>query len=80
MRVPRNGKMCKDKWNVLNFDYKKLVHYHKRIRHLPPLWDLTMEEWEKYHLLCHFNKKSSETINAFQGKIIINTLIHVQDL
>jgi hypothetical protein len=52
MRVPRNGKMCKDKWNVLNFDYKKLVHNHKGTKHLPSLWDLTMEKWEKYHLLC----------------------------
>jgi hypothetical protein len=27
--IPRNGIMCKDKWSVLNFDYKKFVNYHK---------------------------------------------------
>jgi hypothetical protein len=44
----RNGKMCKDKWNVLNFDYKKLVDCHKGTRHHASFWDLTMEEWERY--------------------------------
>jgi hypothetical protein len=30
-KMPRSGKMCKDKWNGLNFDYKKFLDYHKGI-------------------------------------------------
>jgi len=30
---PQNNKMCKDKWNNLNLNYKKIVDYHKGIRH-----------------------------------------------
>ncbi len=32
-KCQRNGKMCKDKWAGLNYDYKKLLDYHKRTRH-----------------------------------------------
>lgn len=24
-----NGKMCKDKWNFLNDNYKKILYYHE---------------------------------------------------
>ncbi len=32
-KIPLNGKMCKDKWNGLNSDYKRLSNYHKGIGH-----------------------------------------------
>jgi len=32
-KVPHNGKMCKDKWNGFNFEYKKVVDYHARTCH-----------------------------------------------
>jgi len=41
--------MCKDKWNGLNYDYKKVSNYHSNIGHHIPFWDLTMEEHEKHH-------------------------------
>lgn len=47
----KKWKMCKNKWNVMNFDYKKLVDYHKGTKHLPSFWELTMEKWEEYHWL-----------------------------
>jgi hypothetical protein len=31
IKNPRSRTMCKDNWNVLNFDYKKLADYHKGI-------------------------------------------------
>jgi hypothetical protein len=30
---PQNNKMCKDKWNDLNLNYKKIVDYRKGIKH-----------------------------------------------
>jgi hypothetical protein len=32
-KCQRNGKMCEDKWNALNFDYKILSDYHKGTKH-----------------------------------------------
>lgn len=32
-KCQRNGKMCEDKWVGLNYDYKKLLDYHKGTRH-----------------------------------------------
>jgi hypothetical protein len=28
-----NGKMCKDKWNCLNGNYKNITNYHKGLGH-----------------------------------------------
>jgi hypothetical protein len=51
--MPRNGEMCKDKWNGLNFDYKKLLDYHKGTGHQTSFLELTMEEHKfKYINSC----------------------------
>jgi hypothetical protein len=57
--------MCKDKWNSLNFDYKKLIDYHKGIRNHTYFWDLSFDKKENFHLPCQFNKKLYELIKAF---------------
>jgi hypothetical protein len=44
LKVPYNGKMCKDKWNGLNSNYKKVVDYHVGTSHHIPFWDLTIEK------------------------------------
>jgi hypothetical protein len=46
-KIPRNEKMCKDKWNGLNMTIKK---FQIIIGHPTPCWDLIMEEHEKHHL------------------------------
>jgi hypothetical protein len=79
-KVPRNKKMCKDKWNGLNYDYKKLLDYHKGIGHHNSFLDLFTKERNQQRLLRAFNKECYETIETFQGECIINALIHVQDL
>jgi hypothetical protein len=79
-KVPRNKKMCKDKWNGLNYDYKKLLDYHKGIGHHNSFLDLFTKERNQQHLLQAFNKECYETIETFQGERIINALVYVQDL
>jgi hypothetical protein len=32
-KIPYNGKMCNDKWNYINSDYKKIFNYHKSTKH-----------------------------------------------
>ncbi len=57
--------MCKDEWNRFNFDYKKLSSYHKGTRDHISFWGMTVEECDKHHLSCQFNKKINETIEIF---------------
>ncbi len=45
-----NGKMCKNQWNGLNSNYKRVSNFHLSIGHHTPLWDLVMEKHEKHHL------------------------------
>jgi hypothetical protein len=45
-----NGRRCKDKRNSLNSNYIRVSNFHLSIGHHTPLWDLIMEEHEKYHL------------------------------
>jgi hypothetical protein len=49
--------MCKDKWNSLNIDYKKVSNYHKGIHNHICLWDVVSKEKEGYHLFRQFNQK-----------------------
>ncbi len=39
-----------------------------------------MEECDKHHLLCQFNKEFYEVIEAFQGEHIINASPQLKDL
>jgi hypothetical protein len=55
MWVPKNGKMCKVKWNRFNFNYKKL-DYHKGIGNHILFWEMITKEHDKHHLLHQFNK------------------------
>jgi hypothetical protein len=79
-KIPRNVKMCKDKWNGLNSYYKKLSNYHKGTSHHTLLWEMILEEHNQYYLRRQFNKEFYEAIEAFQGKWIIIVPIHVRDL
>ncbi len=80
VRILQNGKMCKDKGNELNSYYKKLLDYHKGISHHMSLWEMILEEWDRYHLPRESNKEFYEAIKAFQSKWIINVLIRMKDL
>jgi hypothetical protein len=42
MKVPKNKTMCKD--SKLNFNYKKLLDYHKGTKHHASFCQLSMEE------------------------------------
>ncbi len=48
--MPRNGTMCKDKWNGINLDFKKLSNYHKGTKHHTLYWELTTDKHDNYHL------------------------------
>ncbi len=41
-----NGKMDKDKWNALNFNFKKIANYYKGIDHNTSFWDSIIYKWE----------------------------------
>lgn len=40
-KFARDGTMCKDKWNSLNSNNKKLIDYHKGIENHTYFWDLS---------------------------------------
>jgi hypothetical protein len=63
-RIVRIGKMCKDKWNMLNFDFKKILNYHTQIGHHTSFWDLIMEKHDKHHLPRQFNKEFYNVIES----------------
>lgn len=50
MWMMQNGGMCKDKWNKLNLDYKKISNYHKGTSRNISFWDLTIDKLDKFHL------------------------------
>jgi len=52
----RNTKMCKDKWNGLNFNYNKLSNYHKGIKHQSYFWEPTIKEHNEHDFPWQFNK------------------------
>lgn len=52
VREPRTKKICKRKQNKLNYDFKKLANYPKGIKHIPLVWELTIEECNNKHLPC----------------------------
>ncbi len=79
-KTTRNGKMCKDKWNSINGDYKKIFDCHKGMGHNTSYWDLSLEDWDKFHLPKQFNENCYNTIKVFQGEKNINDLLHMKDL
>jgi hypothetical protein len=66
VRVPKNGKMCKDKWNRLNYNHKKL-DYHKGIGNHFFFWEMIAKEHDKHHLPHQFNKYFFDAIETFEG-------------
>ncbi len=42
--------MCKDKWNYINKEQKKINNSHKVARHNTLYWAMNLEDCEKYHL------------------------------
>ncbi len=79
-KVPRNNKLWEDKWNGLNFNYKKLSNYHQGIGHHTSFQELSKQECDQHHLPWALNRKAYEAIKAFQGECIINAHVHVRDL
>lgn len=79
-QVPQNSKTCKDKWNGLHSNYKKIAYYHKGIDHNTSYWELVVDECDKFHLPRQFGCEFYEAIDMFQGKKNVNKPIHVKDL
>jgi hypothetical protein len=80
IKNPRSGTMCKDNWNVLNFNYKKLADYHKGTGNHTSFWELSFEKKERFHLPFHFNQKFYNAIEAFQGEKAIYVPFHMRDV
>jgi len=61
-KFARDGTMCKDKWNSLNSNNKKLIDYHKGIEII-----LTFGIYPLIYIYVpfQFNKKFYELIEAF---------------
>ncbi len=78
--TPRINKMCKDKWNYIHGDYKRILDYHTSIGNNTSHWDLTFKEWDIFHLPKQYNENYYNAIEAFQGEKGINVPIHVKDL
>jgi hypothetical protein len=49
-RILRNEKICKDKWNRINSNYKNFFYYHKGNKHHASFWELIANEFNMYHL------------------------------
>jgi hypothetical protein len=64
-KTPCNGKMCKDKWNGLNFDFKNISKYHIGIDHHTSFWDLTSKKYDSHHLPRQCNKNFYDAIKFF---------------
>jgi hypothetical protein len=56
-KIIRNEKMCKDKWNRINSNYKNFFYYDKSNRRHASFWELTANELNRYGLSQSFNKK-----------------------
>lgn len=60
--VPQNVKTCKDKWNDINSNYKKIVDYHKGTGHNTYFWELLIDECDNLHFPKQFNHEYYEAI------------------
>ncbi len=49
-KLLENGKMCKDKWNSIHDDYKKISNYQKDTRNNTSYWDLLAKNQHQHHL------------------------------
>jgi hypothetical protein len=72
--------MCKDKWNSFNFDYKKIVDYHKGTNNHTCFWDLVVEEKDKYHLPHQLCQQFYDLIKEFQGEKNVIAPLHSKDI
>jgi hypothetical protein len=77
-----NGKMCKDEWNFLNDNYKRILDYYEGTSHNTSYWEMNLKEKEKdkFHPLRQSNEECYNVIGAFQRQRNVNTPMHVWDL
>jgi len=78
-KVPKNEKMCKEKWNGFNSDYKMLLYHKGTKNHILFLGDDDRRMWQT-SLTSPIQQKNYEIIKVFQGEQIINASLHVKDL
>ncbi len=57
--------MCKDKWNYINKEQKKISNSHKVARHNTLYWAMNLKDCEKYHLPKYLNEEFHDAIEAF---------------
>jgi hypothetical protein len=68
LKVPCNGKMCKNKWNGLNSNYKKVT---EGTSHHIPIWGLTIKKCDHHYLPRQINREFYDIIQAFHGERLI---------
>jgi hypothetical protein len=72
--------MCKDKWNSFNFDYKKIVDYHKGTNNHTHFWDFVVEKKDKYHLPRQLCRNFYDLIKEFQGERNVTISLHFKNI
>ncbi len=77
MKIICNKIICKDKYNSLNFDYKKVLDYQVGTNHHTSLWVLFIKNCNQHHFLRQLEFYNA--IQPFQKKETINTLGYVID-
>ncbi len=80
MKNSKNNIMCQNKWNSLNFDFKKLANYHKGMGNHTCFQDLTYEKKEYFHLPRQYTQEYYKLIEVFQGEKNINIPLHTRDV
>jgi hypothetical protein len=73
--------MCKENWNELNFNYKKLLDYQKGIgHHVHNYGKWLCKSVTSAIILTNWTKNTTKIIKTFKGEIIINAPIHMREL
>jgi hypothetical protein len=78
--MPRNEKMCKDKWNGLNSNKKPTFKLSQRRQGPHIILRNQSKEFDMYHLPHESNRKCYKIVEAFRGEQIINARVHENDL
>jgi len=72
--------MCKNKSNILNFDYKKITNDHNGLESISIFGISYCMKKRRFHLPHQFNKEYYESIEDFQGEKVINAPMHFTDM
>jgi hypothetical protein len=79
-KLLENGKMCKDKWNSIHDDYKKISNYQKDTRNNTSYWDLLAKNQHQHHLPWQFNEDCYNAFKTLQGERNVNAPLPCEKL